>query len=78
MDILTHQAIQFVALALLVIGAALAFSGVAVGVGTGMSAVGTGILIAGFFASKNTKEDEPKTSKVNPASNTELLMLAMA
>jgi hypothetical protein len=71
MHILSHPMTQFVAIALLVIGAVLAYSGTAVGVGITMAAVGGGLLLAGFFAPKNTQEDEPKKPNFTPPGNEE-------
>ena len=59
--ILSHPIVQIVAIALLVIGAALALSDIAVGVGAGMAIIGGGILVAGFFAPKRSQENETLT-----------------
>ena len=61
MRILSHQIVQVVAIALLVIGATLSLSGMAVGVGAVMAVVGAGILTAGFFAPQKTPEKETLT-----------------
>lgn len=61
MHILSHPIVQIVAIALLVIGAALALSGIAVGIGAAMAISGGGILIAGFFAPKRSQENDTLT-----------------
>ena len=66
MHILSHPMTHFAAITLLVIGAALAYSGISVGVGITMGAAGGGLLLAGFFAPKNTQEDEPKKPSFTP------------
>ncbi len=56
MHILSHPIVQIVAIALLVIGAALALSSIVVEIGAGMAIIGGGILIAGFFAPNTAQE----------------------
>lgn len=71
MLILSHPITEFVAIALWVIGAALAYSGIALGVGITMAAVGGGLLVAGFFAPKNRQEDGLEVTRVNRPENKE-------
>lgn len=56
--VLAHPIVQIVALALLVIGVALVCTAFAIGVGASLATVGTGILMAGFFAPKKIPEDD--------------------
>jgi hypothetical protein len=74
MHILSHPIVKVSAIALLVIGAALALSSTAIAVGSGMAVVGAGVLMARFFASKMTPERKTVvpdffTSKYNPVGN---------